>query len=99
VPSDGSVTIQGMPPPPQGPVSREAAFRLLSSEELADAFIVCLRRGRMRGWSLTSQLSFDEELRGVLEEFRRRLYDRAATETQHGSVVHLPPTHRCLDLA
>lgn len=81
-----------MPPTPQGPASREAAFRVLSSSELADAFVVCLRRGRMRGWRLTEQLAHDGELQGVLVEFRRRLYDAAAAESEHGRRVSFPPT-------
>jgi len=81
-----------VPPTPGKPASREAALRILSREELAEAFVVCLRRGRMRGWSLTSQLLTDQELILVLAEFRRRLYANCEEQSYYGGILQLPAT-------
>jgi len=81
-----------VPPTPGNPASREAALRILSREELGEAFVVCLRRGRMRGWSLTNQLINDHELILVLAEFRRRLYENLEEQSYYGGVLQLPAT-------
>lgn len=70
--SDGVVTIKSASTPPQETASGEAALRFLTDLELAGVWQEKLRQVRAERRPFLDVLRKDQEVRAMLEEFRRR---------------------------
>ena len=73
---------------PGDPAPSEARLRQLSEADLAAEFVYAVKRLRVNGVPMMEAIRRDVYLQVVLTEFRRRLYERCASEAELHVVSH-----------